>query len=84
MLARWAKYKEAMPENSRAFIALLEEVGTLRVDDAVEKLALKGPKALGGLTGAMQRWAPNYGVRLPFDTLSDDAGRYWVWKGFAK
>jgi hypothetical protein len=37
---------------------------------------------MGGLTGAMARWAPKQGVKVPYDTLQDTNGtRYWVWKG---
>lgn len=79
---RWAHYFATLPDNSQRFLKLLESKGRLTVEEAVERLGLKGPKAMGGLTGAMSRWAPKQGVTLPFDAVQDGAGRRcWVWTG---
>lgn len=79
---KWKKYMANLPENSRRFLELLERSGQLTVNEAVEKLNLPGPKAMGGLTGAMARWAPKQGVQIPYEAREDANGvRYWVWKG---
>jgi hypothetical protein len=71
-----------LPENSRRFLELLEKQGQLTVNEAVEKLNLPGPKAMGGLTGAMARWAPKQGIQIPYEAKeAADGTRYWVWKG---
>jgi hypothetical protein len=80
--ARWSSYFNALPENSKRFLTLLEQQGKLTLPDAVVKLGLPSPKAMGGLTGAMARWAPKQGIKIPYDTLEDSNGtRYWVWRG---
>ena len=77
---RWSAYFNALPEPSRRFLTLLKERGTLGVDDAVSELGLKSSKAMGGLTGAMARWAPKHEIALPFEKTKDENGkRCWVW-----
>lgn len=77
---RWARYVESLPETSRTFLRLLEERGRLTVEEAVDLLGFETPKAMGGLTGAMARWAPKQGVELPFTASKDDNGqRCWLW-----
>ncbi len=77
---RWARYVETLPETSRTFLRLLEDRGRLTVDEAVDLLGFDTPKAMGGLTGAMARWAPKQGVELPFTASKDDDGqRCWLW-----
>lgn len=79
---RWATYLAELPEPSRRFLELLESRGQITVDEAVEALDLPGPKAMGGLTGAMRRWAPKKGVELPFTAITDAQNRRaWVWTG---
>jgi len=79
---RWAAYFKELPVNSQRFLDLLKEKGRLTLPEAVVQLQLDNPKAMGGLTGAMARWAPKQGVKVPYDTLQDANGtRYWVWKG---
>lgn len=81
---RWRQFVETRPERTRRFLTLLEEHGTLSVDQAVEYLNLPGPKAMGGLTGALRRWAPRKGVDLPFKAIQNAEGRRcWVWEGVA-
>jgi hypothetical protein len=80
--ARWDAYFKELPLNSQRFLDLLKEKGRLTLPEAVVQLQLDNPKAMGGLTGAMARWAPKQGVKVPYDTLQDTNGtRYWVWKG---
>ncbi len=77
---KWAAYVAALPEPSRKFLQILEAQGTLSVADAVSTLGLKSSKAMGGLTGAMKRWAPKKGVELPYRKDKDaDGNRIWVW-----
>lgn len=79
---RWARYLAELPEPSRRFLEVLEKRGQMTVDEAVEILELPGPKAMGGLTGAMRRWAPKKGVELPFQAITDPQNRRaWVWTG---
>lgn len=79
---RWETYLREVPEATRTFVQLLEEKGELTVDEAVEALGLASPKAMGGLTGAMKRWAPQRGITLPFERRqAADGSRYWVWLG---
>jgi outer membrane biosynthesis protein TonB len=79
---KWRNYVANLPENSRRFLELLEKQGQLTVNEAVEKLNLPGPKAMGGLTGAMARWAPKQGIQIPYEAKeAADGTRYWVWKG---
>lgn len=77
---QWTTYFNALPEPSRRFLTLLESRGRLTVDEAVSELGLKSSKAMGGLTGAMARWAPKHGIELPFEKSKDDDGnRCWTW-----
>lgn len=79
---RWSRYFAELPETSRRFLLLLEQRSRLTVDEAVAELGLQSPKAMGGLTGAMVRWAPQQGVHLPFEAREDEQGqRYWIWLG---
>ena len=81
---RWRRYVEGLPDASRHFVTLLEERGRLTVEQAVSALGLETPKAMGGLTGAMARWAPRQGVELPFEAGKDANGaRCWTWLGAA-
>ncbi len=82
---RWAAYFTTLPEPSRRFLELLKEQGRLTVGEAVEALELSSRKAMGGLTGAMVRWAPRCGVVLPFQPSETEYGeRCWVWTGKPK
>lgn len=79
---RWETYLQEVPEATRQFVQLLEEKGELTVEEAVEALNLASPKAMGGLTGAMRRWAPQRGITLPFEKRQrPDGSRYWIWLG---
>jgi len=78
--ADWDAFAAALPGKSRKFLALLEGRGTLTVDEAVEALDLSGPRAMGGLTGAMRRSATKVGLALPFEARKGvDGRRVWVW-----
>lgn len=80
--AKWRQFVATRPERTRRFLTLLEQHGSLTVDQAVDFLNLPGPKAMGGLTGALRRWAPRKGVQLPFKAVLNNEGqRCWVWEG---
>lgn len=66
-----------LPTLSGRFLAQVESYGVVTVAEARQQLAVSG-KALGGLTGALTRWAPAYGVRLPYVAEIDaDGQRCW-------
>lgn len=77
---RYRIFVDSLPELSRQFLALLEERGTLTSEEAQAALDIKTPKALGGLTGSIARWAPKRGVPVPFEAERSPAGgRVWRW-----
>lgn len=75
------EFEASLPENSRRFLALVREKGIVRVEDVMKALELETPKAVGGITGAISRWAPVRGVTLPYDTLTWSGERIWRWHG---
>ena len=77
----YAAFFAQLPETSRRFLTLLEEVGTLTISDAVSRLGLAKPKSLGGITGAISRWAPTRGAKVPFEKLTIEGERAWRWIG---
>ncbi len=77
----FAEFEEALPERSQRFLRLLRERGTLRVSEVVELLGLPGPKAVGGITGAIARWAPQRGIALPYRPIKLRGERAWRWFG---
>lgn len=71
----------ALPQPSQNFLTLLEKAGTMTITEAVAKLGLSKPKSLGGITGAISRWAPVRGAKVPFEKLTIDGERAWRWIG---
>ncbi|RTL23906.1 MAG: hypothetical protein EKK55_12480 [Rhodocyclaceae bacterium] len=69
-----------LPERSRRFIELVREHGTLTWAAAMSGLGLDSPKALGGVTGTIGRWAPIRGVTLPYESVTIEGERAWVWR----
>ena len=45
----------------------------------MEALGLGDARAIGGITGALARWAPKKGVALPYRVDEDAEGRRWTW-----
>lgn len=70
-----------LPETSQSFLDLLEKAGTLTISQAVSQLGLAKPKSLGGITGAISRWAPARGAKVPFEKLTIEGERAWRWTG---
>lgn len=76
----WAEFEATLSEQTRKFLAFVKERGTATLPGALAHLGLIEPKALGGLTGALQRKAGNRGVVVPFTVGEDAAGhRTWTW-----
>jgi hypothetical protein len=77
---RYQVFYDQLPDLSRAFLRLLEIRGTLTPDEALSELKINSPKALGGLTGSISRWAPKRGVPVPFRVEKPRSGpRIWRW-----
>jgi hypothetical protein len=77
---RYRIFVDSLPELSRNFLGLLEERGRLTPEEAQAALDIKTPKALGGLTGSIARWAPKRGVPVPFEAeRGPGGGRVWHW-----
>lgn len=77
---RYQVFYDQLPDLSRAFLRLLEIRGTLTPDEALSELKINSPKALGGLTGSISRWAPKRGVPIPFRVEKPRSGpRIWRW-----
>lgn len=77
----FAEFEEALPERSQRFLSLLRKRRTLTVAEVVEALDLSGPKAVGGIIGAIARWAPNRGLTLPYEATRIRGQRAWRWTG---
>jgi hypothetical protein len=78
---RYARFVAGLPERSQRFLDLVEQRGLLRMGEAMEILGVDIPKAMGGITGSIGRWAPERGVAVPYETLSVDGERAWKWVG---
>ena len=80
--AAWSAYFATLPETSQRFLQLVEQHGTLAVEVAVGEMGLKSGRSVGGITGAMIRWAPKHGITVPFVAHDDAEGnRVFVWQG---
>lgn len=78
---RYAAFMAKLPERSRNFIELVRTRKLLKISDAMRELGLTAPKAMGGLTGSIGRWAPIRGVKIPYETTTADGERAWRWLG---
>ena len=79
--ARYRMFLEQLPEKARAFLDLVRQKGSVSIDEAMEQLGVKVGKAMGGLTGAISRWAPAFQVNMPYQACSVDGLRIWRWLG---
>lgn len=73
------EFVEGMPSNTRRFMQLLQRHGRVTVSEVVAFLGLSTPKAVGGITGAIARWAPVRGLAMPFEAIKLDGERAWRW-----
>ncbi len=79
---RYQKFLASLPSRSREFLELVQKCGTVTIDEAMEALHMTVGKAMGGLTGSIARWAPDYGVNVPFEAVKGPQGRRaWRWIG---
>ena len=79
--ARYREFVSNLPERSQKFIELVRERGTLTIGDAMDALGIDVPKAMGGITGSIGRWAPVRGVPVPYKATSIEGERAWEWVG---
>ncbi len=78
---RYQAFVANLPDRSQQFIALVEEKGVLTISDAMEALGLTVPKAMGGITGSIGRWAPVRNIPVPYEAITVDGERAWKWLG---
>lgn len=74
-------FADALPDRSRRFLELLESRGTMTASEAKSLLGLHSGKQLGGVTGAVSKWAPLRGVAVPFECTHFGRERGWRWRG---
>jgi hypothetical protein len=78
------RFIAALPDNSRQFMARLQEEHKLLMADALKMFSLNRPKALGGILEPIKRIARDHGVEVPFEVATDGEGnRVWYWPGHA-
>jgi hypothetical protein len=82
---RWAAFLSRAPQRTKEFVALLENAYPEFVNQktAMSALAIAAPRAIGGLTGSMRRWAVADGIELPWSATKIDGARAWIWRGFS-
>ena len=79
---RYARFLSALPERSREFLRLVRSKGELGIAEAMTELDVKVGKAMGGITGSIARWAPEYNITVPFEAVRSLNGqRAWRWIG---
>lgn len=77
----WDGFKATLSLGTLRFLDLVQEKGTISLPEVAEALQTI-PKAIGGLTGAMQRKAGNRGITVPIRVGVNDVGaRTWTWTG---
>jgi hypothetical protein len=78
---RYREFVANLPERSRKFLELVQRKGIVTIDDAMNELDIAVPKAMGGITGSIGRWAPVRGVPVPYEATMRDGERIWRWLG---
>ncbi|MCA9563621.1 MAG: hypothetical protein KC561_09035 [Myxococcales bacterium] len=77
---RWEDFYGALPDRSQKFLDLVKAKGELTISEAMSQLDVDIPKAMGGITGSIGRWAPVKGVEVPYEAAFDSKGeRVWRW-----
>ena len=81
--AKWRAFHDALPKRAKDFILLIEEhfPDPLLQSEAMQRLELTSPKAMGGVTGSIKRWAEVDHIELPWRAESVEGERAWVWTG---
>ncbi|MCB9530017.1 MAG: hypothetical protein H6701_16800 [Myxococcales bacterium] len=78
---RYRDFVANLPERSRKFLELVQRKGVVTIEDAMSELDIAVPKAMGGITGSIGRWAPVRGVPVPYEATTRDGERIWRWLG---
>ena len=80
---RFEQFNAALPHRAQQFIALVESAhpNVLRQSEAIATLALSSPKAIGGITGSITRWASVDDIALPWVAEQLNGERVWRWIG---
>ena len=78
---RYHAFVRNLPPRSQQFLQLVEERGTVTINEVMRALGLLQPKAMGGITGSIGRWAPAKKVPLPYEMTERDGERAWRWIG---
>ncbi|MCB9543665.1 MAG: hypothetical protein H6703_14625 [Myxococcales bacterium] len=81
MAERYREFVANLPERSRKFLELVKRKGIVTIEDAMNELDISVPKAMGGITGSIGRWAPVRGVPVPYEATTRDGERIWRWLG---
>lgn len=71
----------ALPLRSQRFLNLVQGEETVTRSRAIEALDLTSGKQLGGVTGAIAKWAPRRGLAIPYETITLNGERAWRWTG---
>jgi hypothetical protein len=77
----YAEFEAGLNGRTRRFLELLRERGTLTLSEVMSSLDIDSPKAVGGTTGAIGRWAPVRGLALPYEVIEVGGERAWRWTG---
>ncbi len=80
----YAEFEAGLNGRTRRFLQLLRERGTLTLREVMSSLDIDSPKAVGGITGAIGRWAPVRGLALPYEVIDIGGERAWRWTGPAE
>lgn len=80
---RFEQFNNALPVRAQSFIRLVKEAhpSVLSQSEAISTLALSSPKAIGGITGSINRWAAVDDIPLPWIAEQRDGERTWRWIG---
>ncbi len=71
----------ALPLRSQRFMNLVQREETVTRSRAIDALELSSGKQLGGVTGAIAKWAPRRGLEIPYETITLNGERAWRWTG---
>lgn len=81
---QWKSFIGAMPERTQRFVELMQLKAPQALDqmEAMRALDIETPRAIGGLTGSLRRWARADGLQLPWTAYKEDGERVWLWHGY--
>ena len=80
---QWNAFVSEAPQRTQDFVNYIKDKQPdfLMQSDAMDRLGMT-PRAIGGLTGTLRRWAMADGVPLPWVATRIDGNRAWLWCGF--